>query len=83
MEKLKEMNRTYDNADLFSLGKSHEGRQMYAIKVCNNSYTHLATDKENKMDYTFLGNFPPTPPLSQHYNNVHAHLLLTYGKMLA
>ena len=46
-------------------------------------YSHLATDKENKMDYTFLGNFPPTPPLSQHYNNVHAYLLLTYGKMLA
>ena len=42
VEKLKEMNRTYDNADLLSLGKSHEGRQMYAIKVCTslNSYTH-------------------------------------------
>ena len=28
--------------------------------------------------YTFLGNYPPTPPLNQ-----HQHLLLTKGKMLA
>ena len=33
---------------------------------------------KKKDQFRFLGNCPPTPPLSQHY-----HLFLTWGKMLA
>ncbi|CAH3171710.1 unnamed protein product [Porites lobata] len=55
VEKLKEMNRTYDNADLFSLGKSHEGRQMYAIKI-SSQYGLMSTVTEmlDKMDVVIL-----------------------------
>ena len=66
----------------FSFMTFHDFHDLY--EPCIEDPERLSSLRDRTCDlqlwdqFKFLGNCPPTPPLSQHY-----HLRLTLGKMLA